>query len=266
MSVIEDYYDQTTDDEWNRLGERHRTEFAVSFRAMQEYLPEPPAAVLDLGGGPGRYAIALAGRGHHVTLADLSSANLASAREKAKEAGVELAAYDQVNALDLGRYASESFDAALVMGPLYHLIHEGDRVQALREVQRVLKPGGIALIAFITRISPFRDSAQGYPDWVVDNWEKALRILETGILDGMGGFTEAYLAHPNEVEPLVKSGSFELVAVVGCEGVVAGHEKLINGLSGDAWERWVDLNYRIGKDPTSHGASDHLLVVGRRAG
>jgi len=82
----------------------------------------------------------------------------------------------------------------------------------------------------------------------------------------MGGFTEAYLAHINEVEPLVKSGGFEPVAVVGCEGVVAGHEKLINGLRGDAWERWVELNYRIGKDPTSHGASDHLLVIGRRAG
>jgi ubiquinone/menaquinone biosynthesis C-methylase UbiE len=163
-------------------------------------------------------------------LADLSSANLAFAGAKAKEAGVELAGYDQVNALDLGRYASESFDAALVMGPLYHLIREGDRVQAVREVHRVLKPGGVALIASITRISLFRDSAQGYPDRVVDNWEKAVRILETGILDGMGGFTEAYLAHINEVEPLVKSGGFEPVAVVGCEGVVAGHETLINGL------------------------------------
>ena len=71
--------------------------------------------------------------------------------------------------------------------------------------------------------------------------------------------------------PLLRSratmrANLEPVIVIGCEGVVAGHESLINKLSGEAWERWVELNYRLGRDPATHGASDHLLAVGRRAG
>ena len=266
MNDIQNYYDMNTDMEWTRLAERHRTEFAVSFRAMKEYLPPPPASVLDVGGGPGRYAIALAIEGYSVTLADLSPANLEYAQARAEEAGVSLAGRHQVNGTDLGRFDDRSFDSVLVMGPLYHLVVESERIQAMREAARVLKPGGTLFAAFITRFSPFRDSAQGYPEWIADNWEYALHLLETGAHEVGRGFTEAYFAHPREVEPLLRAANLEPVIVIGCEGVVAGHESLINKLSGAAWERWVELNYRLGRDPATHGASDHLLAVGRRAG
>jgi len=52
---------------------RHRTEFAVTMRALADHLPPPPARVLDCGGGPGRYAIELARQGYEVTLFDLSA-------------------------------------------------------------------------------------------------------------------------------------------------------------------------------------------------
>ena len=71
------YYDADPRREWERLSALHdRVEYAVSLRALEEHLPSAPAAVLDVGGGPGRYAIELARRGYDVTLADLSSANL----------------------------------------------------------------------------------------------------------------------------------------------------------------------------------------------
>lgn len=28
------------------------------------------------------------------------------------------------------------------------------------------------------------------------------------------------------------------------------------------WERWVELNERLGREPTLYGAADHLLYVG----
>jgi ubiquinone/menaquinone biosynthesis C-methylase UbiE len=58
-NVIQRLYDSDPQREWQRL-ERHRTEYAVTLRALTEHLPPPPARILDCGGGPGRYAIELA--------------------------------------------------------------------------------------------------------------------------------------------------------------------------------------------------------------
>ncbi len=80
-------YDSDPQYEWDRM-DRHRMEFATTFRALETWLPPPPARLLDCGGGPGRYAVELARRGYRVTLFDLSAGNLALARVKAAEAGV----------------------------------------------------------------------------------------------------------------------------------------------------------------------------------
>jgi hypothetical protein len=62
----------------------------------------------------------------------------------------------------------------------------------------------------------------------------------------------------------MESARFETMNLIGCEGVVAGHEEVINKVEGELWETWVELNYRLGQEPTLHGAADHLLYVGRK--
>jgi len=101
----EPFYDEFAPKEWERL-ERHRTEFAVSLRAISEFLPRPPYSVLDVGGGPGRYSIELARQGYSVTLLDISGENLRLARQKANEAQVSLADVIHANAVDLSKLGS----------------------------------------------------------------------------------------------------------------------------------------------------------------
>jgi S-adenosylmethionine-dependent methyltransferase len=258
------YYDRNAAVEWDRL-ERHRTEFAVTLRALRQYLPPPPAAILDVGGGPGRYAIALAAAGYRVTLADLSKANLALAAEKAQAAGVTLAQILPVNALDLSPLGTAVYDSVLLLGPLYHLLTAVERQQAVAEARRVLKPNGLLFAAFITRFAPIRDAAQGYPERLLENREYMERLLQTGVHDQAHGFTNAYFAHPDEISPFMEAAGFATLGLIGCEGVVAGHEEKINTLQGEAWELWVDLNYRLGQDPALRGVADHLLYIGRNA-
>lgn len=263
MNRVEQHYNQQVDNEWERLA-RHRTEFAVTLRALSDHLPPPPAAILDIGGGPGRYAIELARSGYSVILVDLSQKSLDYAKKMAKKAQVELAYYLHANALDLNSILPARFDAALLMGPLYHLLAEDQRRQAIGEAKRLLKWGGLIFASFITRFAPFRQAAGEKPEWLSQNRAYAFDLLESGVHERGEAFPDAYFAHPDEIIPLMERSGFRTIRLIGCEGVVAGHEEMVNKLEGKAWQDWVELNYRLGQETSLYGASDHLLYIGEK--
>lgn len=265
MNRVEQHYDKQAGNEWERLS-RHRTEFAVTLRALSDHLPPPPAAILDIGGGPGKYAIELARFGYSVTLVDLSRRSLAYAKKMSQEAQVELASYLHANALDLSSILPASFEAALLMGPLYHLLAEDQRRQAIGETKRSLQSGGLIFATFITRFAPFRQAASEEPEWLPQNRAYAFDLLETGVHEHGEAFPDAYFAHPGEIIPLMEGSGFRTIRLMGCEGVVAGHEEMVNKLEEQAWQAWVELNYRLGQETSLYGASDHLLYIGEKSG
>ena len=111
---------------------------------IHKYLEDmPQAAILDIGAGTGRYSVALAQEGYDVTAVELVKYNLGIL--KSKNSSVK--AY-QGNALNLRRFADESFDMTLLFGPMYHLYTEEDKQKALAEAKRVTKPNGIILVAY----------------------------------------------------------------------------------------------------------------------
>jgi len=50
--------------------------------------------------------------------------------------------------MDLSAFADGSYDAVLVLGPLYHLYTDADKCAVLNEAKRVLRPGGILFAAY----------------------------------------------------------------------------------------------------------------------
>ena len=265
MSEVERFYDEFADREWERL-ERHPMELALTLRALHDHLPPPPATILDVGGGPGRYAIALAECGYAVTLVDLARGCLELARVKAAETGVELAGYVQGTVLDLARFSAETYDAVLMLGPLYHLFTLEDRRQAVREAARVLRPGGIVVAAVITRYALIRWAARHRPEWLVEHRAAVERLLETGRAAGNRkvSFTDAYFAHPAELPALLEQAGLHVLDTLAAEGVVSLIDDKLNELAGEPWQAWVDLNYRLSRDPAIHGAAEHLLCIGRK--
>ncbi|MQY06396.1 methyltransferase domain-containing protein [Actinomadura macrotermitis] len=101
----------------------------------------PGAAVLDVGCGPGTITAGLAGRvaPGGVTAVDAAEGVLAEAARAAAEQGVQNVrfAVADVHALE---YPDDSFDVVHAHQVLQHV---ADPVQALREMRRVCRPGGV---------------------------------------------------------------------------------------------------------------------------
>lgn len=134
-----------SDQEWDRLDRDYysRIEFAIQDHYIKKFV-KPGESVIDIGGGPGRYAIELLKRGNKVALADLADSFLKKAEEEIRRLGLEggLLAVKQQDALRLDAFGDAQFDHALLMGPLFHMDTNAERRQALLEAARVVKGGG----------------------------------------------------------------------------------------------------------------------------
>ncbi|HYG59812.1 MAG TPA: class I SAM-dependent methyltransferase, partial [Symbiobacteriaceae bacterium] len=192
-------------------------------------------------------------------------AELDFAREQAGKEGVALAGVIHGNALDLAPLPDAHFDAVLLMGPLYHLLRLEERQQAVREARRVLKPGGVMAASFIGRYSVLQDVAPSEPEWIIEHEGRHRQVLETGcLLVDSGNFVDAYLAHPSEVRPLMEGEGLQTMDLLAAEGLIGFLDQRINQLQGEQWEAWVDVTYRICRDPSILGAAAHLLWIGRK--
>ena len=121
------------------------------------YIQNKKLKIIDIGGGAGFYSFWLKEQGHNVSLIDLSPVNIELAKAYSDNKQIKLDRIEIGDAIKLNSNDKE-FDIALLMGPLYHLINKEDRLKALSEVQRILKPGGIVICAFISRYASLFDT------------------------------------------------------------------------------------------------------------
>lgn len=264
LKEIAAYYGQGR--EGDRLGRgSNRLEFERTKELAARFLPAPPAMVLDVGGGTGPYARWLLERGYTVHLLDAMPIHIQAAQ--ADLALADLASAQQGDARALP-YPDGEADAALLLGPLYHLTGRGDRLQALREVRRCLRPGGVLLAACITRTASTLDGLLAGMDADERFRQMRNRTLEGGLHEPpgpeLGWFTRAYFHRPGELRAEVEEAGFgeaRLYAVEGLGNIVPDFE--------DRWqdperrERLLDVVRRTETDPSLFGVSAHLLAVGR---
>ena len=112
--------------------------------AVLDLLP-PRACVLDVGCGYGRVAVPLARAGYDVEGIDLSP-NLVDAARAAAESEA-LSIRFVVGSMTELPYGNASFDVVLCLWSAFHeLLEEHEQVRTLREMLRVLRRGGFALI------------------------------------------------------------------------------------------------------------------------
>jgi len=234
------------------------------------YIPPPPAVVFDIGGGPGVYARWLAQQGYEVHLVDAHPRHVELARQAAQaQPDAPLASIEAGDARHLTA-ADTSVDIALLFGPLYHLTECTNRLTALREAWRLLRPGGMLFAAAISRFaSAFDGLRQGL---LADPVFR--QIVEQDLADGQHRnpthhpdyFTTAYFHEPGELASELAESGLVHERTLPVEGplwlfpdVVADFQQP------EQRERWLSLQRRLESAPSLLGASAHLLAVAHKA-
>jgi len=264
---IASYYEQGR--EADRLSvDRGELERVRTQSILARHLPPPPATIVDVGGATGVYAFPLAQAGYRVNLIEPVALHLEQARDRSAQSGVVLESIASGDARHL-EVGSETADAVLLLGPLYHLVERSDRVLAIREARRVLKPGGVLVAAAISRFASFIDAMlQGFFN------DPRFRRMVAGALasgvhqnltDGTKYFTTAYFHRPDELVEEVRDAGFNSAEVLAVEGIAWSgarfHEVWNNPEQRAAVMEFLSITER---EPSILGASSHFVAIAHR--
>jgi SAM-dependent methyltransferase len=205
-------------EERDRLAQPHGIlEFERTKEILLRHLPDPPSVIADIGGGPGRYAEWLAHDGHRVEHRDLVPLHVDQLRAAADPAQISTAVGDARN-LDLG---DSTVDAVLLLGPLYHLDRREERLRALREAWRVMRPGGPVFVAAISRWAARLDGElrqRLYRSFPIRELTPA--VERTGLLPPLfpGSFS-GYCHRPRQLQAELRGAGFQVLDLVAVEGM-----------------------------------------------
>lgn len=234
------------------------------------YIPKPPAIVFDIGGGPGVYAFWLAQQGYEVHLIDVNPLHIEQARQTCLlQPDTPLAEMEVGDARSVKR-ADASVDVVLLMGPLYHLTEREDRLAALREAYRILKPGGLLFAAAISRFASLFDGLR------MGLFEDPAftAIVERDLTDGQHRnptnhpdyFTTAFFHRSQELEAEIQESGFLHEKTLPVEGPLWLSSYVIDNFDdGERRERFLALMRRIEDEPSLLATTAHLLGVARKA-
>jgi ubiquinone/menaquinone biosynthesis C-methylase UbiE len=187
---------------------------------FERFLPRS-GRVLDVGGGPGTHAAHLAARGYEVTLVDPVPHHVERAKRRA--GGGDTAAFEaRLGTADELPADDSSIDAVLLLGPLYHLVDRADRLAALHEAQRVLRPGGRVLAEAICRHAWVLDATvKGLLDSTTI-WDDFRVNIKTGLSQDPARLADgsfwAYFHRPDELRSELTDSGLDDIGLIAVEG------------------------------------------------
>lgn len=253
---LEKYYNKFCEDK--RLTRRHgQVEYITSMKYIHKYLENNEnAKILDVGAGTGRYSVELANEGYDVTAVELVKHNLGVLKSK----GSTVKAF-QGTALDLSRFAENTFDMTLVFGPMYHLYTFEDKVKALEEAKRVTKTGGIILVAYC--MNEYSVITYGFKE----------NNIRTSIESGKLSEDFHVIAEPEDLYDYVRiedinkinaAASLERVQIIAADGPANYMRPVLNAMDEETFKLFIDYHFTTCERPDLLGASAHTLDILRK--
>lgn len=167
---------------------------------------------LNLGTGEGDYDRMIAGYCRHLTGCDINADDIAHARALNRD--VPNLQYETANALEL-HHPDASFDLLVSCEVLEHV---GQPAQMIREIARVLRPGGHAILTFPSQEFPFTY------DPVNRIWQVIRKSSDREFLISQGAyaFGHDYLIPSAAFKSWAADAGLEIVEFSGLSGYLVG--------------------------------------------
>jgi ubiquinone/menaquinone biosynthesis C-methylase UbiE len=262
---IDSFYSTTSEEGRLQLG-LGPLEFERNKELISRYLPKK-GIIIDIGGGPGVYSEWLAGLDHEVHLIDPVEKHIKQASKRSKQAKKPFKAIlGEAQKLDF----PDSFaDVTILHGPLYHLQQKEERIKALIEAKRILKPGGVILgFAINHSASTIAALLNGFIH-APEIFEMCKEELTTGIhtppKNMPGVLPSAYFHRPDELKDEIEEAGLTYLDIYAVEGMIWMDKNYFESRS-DAGKkaRMMELMEIIEKDKALLSLSPHMMIAGRK--
>lgn len=265
LSDIRELYNAGWEREQSRLSERHQLEADLTWRYLNAYLPAT-GRILEVGFGTGFYTIPLAERGYSITGVDLADEFVSGCRARVAELGLSHLIHLQIgDARTLEGIPRGTYDAVLLMGPLYHLVYESERTNAIQAAFECLRPGGVLFSALISRFGVLGNLLRDKPFWI-DGQEGVWSHIRHGHrpFDAAREGFRGYFVRLDEIRPMHERVGFDTEAVAGVEPAISADDESYNNLEGKRRDLWLDVLYEVSREESMVASSRHILYVGKR--
>ena len=248
---LQEYYSSGYEKARLTSDKAHSIEFLTTVHYLDEILPSN-SKVLDCCAGGGIYSYYLAEKGFQVTVADLSAYNVKTI--KADKNSELLDGVYNLNVLDMSVFENESFDVVLCMGAFYHLKTEEERKKCVAECLRVLKKGGLFVLAYINR----------NPCVLYQFWQEPKNIAKQTELIKTGDNNMFYAVDFDEIDKVVEEFNLTKIKNIGVDGSIYPLQKKINSLTKKRFYDFLNYHFLVCEEPSIIGNSMHGLLIARK--
>jgi len=161
----------------------------------------------------------------------------------------------------------EEFDHVLLMGPLYHLLNEQDRIKAVLKSLKLLKRNGKIFVSFINMFANMIFAMKTAPLLVMSSVQSEIEYINAFIENKSfagDAFTQAFFISQNEVLPFMAQFPLEKLHLFGQEGITSPCEQNIMSQPKEVVDTWMDLCEKVCEREDLLSYSEHLMYIGRK--
>ena len=253
LSNIEKHYNKHPED--LRLQRRHGiVEFETTMHHLHRFI-KPEHTILDIGAGTGRYTSALMAEGRQVKAVELVRRNIEVFLKREPTADVV-----QGDARNMPFIPDSTADVTLLLGPLYHLFGDEEKLKALREAKRITKDGGVIFVAYL--MNEYSILSYCFDEDRIGN------LLEQGFVDKdfhiqtQEGELYDYI-RIEDINRLNEKAGLERVTIFSPDGAADYMRTRLNRMSDETFSHFIEYQKCISERSDLIGAGSHTVDVVR---